>query len=73
MDSQPYILIRAVHPACFQLFHTGNGGVLFPIKKHNREASCLAIFGVMTICDDLLRACTTDDNDLTREFSFFSG
>lgn len=42
-------------------------------QKHNRGASCLAIFGVMTFCDDLLRACTTDDNDLTLEFSFLFG
>jgi hypothetical protein len=73
MGSRPYISIRAVHWALFQLFHTGNGGVFFPNKKHDRGTSYLAIFGVMTFCDDLLRACTTDDNDLTREFNFLFG
>lgn len=37
-------------------------------QKHDRGASCVPLFGAMIFCDDLLRACTTDDNDLTREF-----
>lgn len=37
-------------------------------QKHDRGASCVTLFGAMIFCDDLLRACTTDDNDLTREF-----